>query len=135
MASELGNPAALEDGDLIRLADRRQPVGDRQRRAAFRELVERGLDGSLGLGVEGARRLVEDQDRRVAQDRARDRDSLLLAAGEAVAALADKRVVTVRKGGDQVVDLRGARRPARSPASLAPGLANRRLSAIEAWNR
>ena len=51
-------------------------------------------------------RLVEDEDRRVAEDRARDRDPLLLAAREAVAALADDGVVAVRERGDDVVDPR-----------------------------
>ena len=53
-------------------------------------------------------RLVEHQHRRVAQDGARDRDPLLLAAGEAEAALADDRVVAVGQPGDRVVDLGGA---------------------------
>ena len=52
-------------------------------------------------------RLVEHEDRRVAQDRARDGDALLLAAGEAVAALADDGVVALRQRGDHVVDARG----------------------------
>ncbi len=55
-------------------------MGDRDRRAAFGELVERLLHEPLGLRVERARRLVEHEDRRIAQDRARDRDALLLPA-------------------------------------------------------
>jgi hypothetical protein len=94
----------VEDDDLVGVADGRQAVGDRDRRPALREAVERLLDESLGLGVERAGRLVEDQDRRVAEDRASDRDPLLLAAGEAVAALADDRVVSLRQARDQVVD-------------------------------
>ncbi len=62
----------------------------------------------LGLGVERGGGLVEDEDGRVAQDRPRDRDPLALAAREAVAALADDRVVTLGKIRDQLVDLRGA---------------------------
>ena len=55
--------------------------------------VERLLDQALGVAVERAGRLVEDQDARVAQDRARDRDPLALAARQARAALADRRIV------------------------------------------
>src|SRR5207237_7211376 len=80
------------------------PVGDRNRRASLREAVERLLDEPLRLGVERARRLVEDEDRRVAQDRPRDRDPLLLAAGEAVAALADDGVVALGQRRDHLVD-------------------------------
>src|SRR5437660_247429 len=68
-----------------------------------------GVPVKVGARVERARRLVEDQDRRVAQDRARDRDALLLAAGEAVAALADHGVIAVGQARDQVVDARRAR--------------------------
>src|SRR5919205_505517 len=72
--------------------------------------TERRLHGALGLGVQRAGRLVEDEHRRVAQDRPRDRDALLLAAREPVAALADHGVVAVGQRGDERVDLRRARR-------------------------
>src|SRR3712207_8910526 len=48
---------------------------------------QRLLDLALGLRVDAARRLVEDQDPRVVQDRPRDRDPLALAARERVPAL------------------------------------------------
>ena len=51
------------------------------------------LDRELDLAVERRGRLVEDQDRRVLEDHARDRDALALAARELDAALADVRVV------------------------------------------
>ena len=51
--------------DLIRVANRREPVSDRDRRAALRKPLELGLDRRLGLRVERARRLVEHQHRRV----------------------------------------------------------------------
>ena len=73
------------------------------------QAVERLLDGALGLGVQRAGRLVEHQHPRVAQQRAGDRDALLLAAGEPVAARADHGVVAVGQARDQVVDLGGAR--------------------------
>ena len=48
-------------------------------------------------------RLVENQDRRVANDRARDRDALALTAGQRHAALADHRGVAVRHLDDELV--------------------------------
>ena len=68
------------------------------------DLVEGGLDGALGLVVQRAGGLVEHQDRRVAQQRAGDREPLLLATGEPVAAGADDGVVAVGQRRDQVVD-------------------------------
>ena len=61
------------------------------------ELRQRGLHQVLGFGVERGGRLVEDQDRRVLQDRARDGDALALPAGEQRAALADHGVEALRQ--------------------------------------
>ena len=61
------------------------------------------LDDALALVVERARRLVEDQDARIGDQRAGDRDALALAAREAAAALADDRVVAFRQLQDEVV--------------------------------
>ena len=55
--------------------------------------VERPLDARFGLDVERAGGLVEDQDRRVLEDGARDGEALALAAGQRGAALADDEVV------------------------------------------
>ena len=63
------------------------------------------------------------------QDRARDRDALLLAAGELQPALADLGLVAVRRHADEVVDLRKPRRlldlgVARVPAAVADVVAD-----------
>ena len=80
MRAALDDRAAVEHEDLVGVANRREPVRDRDRRASAGELVERLLDRALGLVVERGGGLVEDQYGRVAQDRAGDRDALLLAA-------------------------------------------------------
>ena len=51
----------------------------------------------LGRRVDRGGRVVEDQDPRVDDERARDRDPLALAARERDPALADHRVVAVRQ--------------------------------------
>ena len=51
------------------------------------------------LRVDRRRRLVEDQDRRVLEERARDGDALALAAGELRAALAELGLVALRQRG------------------------------------
>ena len=108
VGAALGDPAAIEDHDLVRVAHRGEAVRDDDRRAALGEVLERFAHGALGLHVEGRRGLVEHEHGRVAQDRAGDRDPLLLAAGEAEAALADDGLVAVRELDDLVVDLGGA---------------------------
>ena len=58
---------------------------------------QRLLDGLLGLGVERGGGLIEQHDRRIHEEGARDGQSLPLAAGELHAALADERVVALRQ--------------------------------------
>src|SRR5690606_41682390 len=60
------------------------------------------LDPSFGLDVEGARRLVEDEDRRVLEDRPGDGDALAFAARQLRAALSHQRVVAGFAGEDKI---------------------------------
>ena len=69
------------------------------------------LDDPLALVVERARRLVEDQDARIGDQRARDGDALALAAGQRRAALAHDGVVAFRQLEDEFVRAGEARPP------------------------
>ena len=71
---------------------------------------QRLLDQPLRLGIEGRGRLVEDQDRRVLEQRAGDRQPLPLAAGQPLSALADRRLVAFGLRGNEVMRVGGARR-------------------------
>ena len=95
VGAALGDLAVVEDDDLVGVPDGRQAVRDRDRGAARARGVDGLLDRLLGLRVERARGLVEDEDRGVLEQRARDRDALALAAGQLDAALADQGVVAV----------------------------------------
>ncbi|AQA24988.1 hypothetical protein BTZ20_5046 [Rhodococcus sp. MTM3W5.2] len=110
MGTALGDASAIENDDLVRVADRGQPVRDGDRGASPADGVERGLHCPLRLVVQRAGRLVEDQHPRIAQQGARDRDALLLAAREPVTARADDGVIAVGQGRDQLVHLGVARR-------------------------
>ena len=66
---------------------------------------QRFLHGQLAFRVERAGRLVEQQDRRIAQQRAGERDALALTAGERHAALAEPGGVALRHGPDEAVGL------------------------------
>ena len=57
--------------------------------------ADRLLDLVLGGAVDRAGRVVEDQDARVGQQRAGDREPLALPAGERDAALADHGIVAI----------------------------------------
>ena len=72
-------------------------MGDDEGRAPLHERPESVVDLLFDLDVDGARGIVEDQDRRVHEQRAGDGDPLALTTRERVAALADDRVVAARE--------------------------------------
>ena len=61
------------------------------------QFFQRGLHQRLGFGVERRGCFVEQQKRRIAQDRTRDRNALALAAGQRDAALAKRRIEAARQ--------------------------------------
>ena len=83
-------------------------AGDDEGQPVLPELVERGADAPLGLVVDAAGAVVEDQDARLDQQGAGDRHPLLLPSRQGHAALAHQAVVAVRELGDEPVRLRGA---------------------------
>ena len=88
----LDDPAVLEDDDPVAAADRGDLVRDDQAGAAGEVLLQGLLDPRLGLGVEGAGAVVEQQDGGVGDEGPGQGQALPLAAGEREPALADRRV-------------------------------------------
>ena len=88
MPAALDDAAAIEDADFVGLRHRRQPMGDDDRRAALAQGAQSLLDRLLGLRIERRGCFVEQNDRRVLEEGAGDRDALSLAAGKLQAVLA-----------------------------------------------
>ena len=109
MIALLDDAARLHHQNPVGLQHRRKPMRDHQRRAPGHHVVERALHLRLILRVEGRSRFVEQQDRRILEDRARDREPLPLPAGQRHAALAEPGLVTQPKFTDKPV----RRRPPR----------------------
>src|SRR5205085_5646025 len=99
----LDDPAVLEDDDQVGVPDRREPVGDDERRPSREEQAEGALDLALGADVDRRGRLVEDEDARVGEEGARERDELALAEREARAALLELGLVLVLQPRDELV--------------------------------
>ena len=83
-----------------------------QRRASGHQRPERILNERFALRVERACRFVQDQNRRVLQNRARDRHPLALSARQLHPALADERLVPLRQRLDEFRSVRQPGRPA-----------------------
>ncbi len=107
MAANLGDLPAVEHDDAVGSLDRRQPVRDHHGRASLHQGLERCLHVALGFRIERRRCFVEDQHRRVLEQRARDRQPLPLAAGEAHAIFADQGVEPVGHCADKFHRVRG----------------------------
>ncbi len=97
---------AVDDQDLVGLPDGRQPVRDDQRGPPGQRRLERPLDRRLRLGVQVRGGLVQHHHRRGLEQQPGQRDPLLLAAGQPVAAVAHDGVEPVGQHRDQVPDLR-----------------------------
>ena len=110
MRPTLDDAAVFHQQNQIRAADGREPVRDDERRAAGEQFGHRRLNQLLALGVEIARRFVEDQDLRRGEDRARDGEPLLLAAGQLHAAFADEGVIALGQLLDEFVRVGASRR-------------------------
>ena len=95
MGAALDDAAVLQDEDEVGGADGGEAVGDHDRGPAGEGLGQGGLDGGLGGGVEVGGGLVQDDDAGAGEEEAGDRQALALAAGEAVAALADDGVEAI----------------------------------------
>ena len=101
--------------------ERARTMADDDDRATPLQPLERLDDRGLGLLVDGARRLIEDEHGAVLQKGACQRDPLPLAAGQLHSAVADFRVVTLGQSLDELVGVGGlgsrndllARRPGR----------------------
>ena len=83
-------------------------MGNRDHRAAPRDLLDIGVDDGLAVGIERAGRLVENEDARIEDQGARDRQALPLPAGQVGRAFVDIGVVAARQTVDEFL---GARHP------------------------
>ena len=104
--TEIEDSSGIHHANDVGVEDRREAVGDRQRGAVLDELGDRLVDAALAVRVDLRGRLVEDQNRRIAQDRAGDGDPLLLPARKRRPVLSDHRFVTVRQVADELVHKR-----------------------------
>jgi len=76
VASRLDKTPLPKHQDQVRRYNRRQPVRDNQGGSVLRNRLQRILNFAFGSRIKRGRRLVQDQNGRVFEQRARDRNSL-----------------------------------------------------------
>ena len=130
----LAATAASQYHDLVGPADLRETMGDEDGGAAHGGGLDRLLDLVLGGAVDGAGRVVQDEDGGIGEEGAGQGQPLALPAREHYAAFADHGVVLLRESHDEVVGLSRPRRRL-DLALVASGLPKRMLSAMERLKR
>ena len=107
MAAPFDDPTGVQHDDFVGIHDGRQPMGDNQRRPADCNHVEFSLDRFFRLGIQRRCRFIEDQDRRILQERTSNSDSLLLATRQFKASLTDPGFVSIRQPRDKFMQMSG----------------------------
>src|SRR6185312_14417320 len=100
----LDDPSFAHDEDQVGIPDRRQPVCDDEARAVRAQCGHGVLHKRFRAGVYRARRLIENEQCGLREERARDRDELLLPRTQIARLLVDDGVVTRRETAYEAVD-------------------------------
>ena len=95
----------IDDQDQVGGQDSAQPVGNDDAGTLCHHVVQRILNQSFRFAVQAAGGFIQYQDARILEDHACQRDALLLAAAQPIAALADDRIVPIRQRMDELVDI------------------------------
>ncbi len=109
MAPVLGDFSFIEDDDAVRVAHGGKAMRDDDRRAIFGKSRKRFPHAFLRLRIERRRRFIQNDEGRIFEKYARNRNALLLPAGEFHAALADGCIVAA----GERFDKESRRRPLR----------------------
>ena len=135
MRAGLDHPSGIQHQDDIGRVDGGQPVRHHDRGAVDHQRIQRRSHQLLADRVEMRRRLVQHQDRRILEERARDGDALALPAGELHAALADAGPQPFRQVGDELRERSLTQRGSDLARRVASGRARRTLASSVSLNR
>src|SRR5258708_26795793 len=100
MCALLDDLPALEHNNVIGSFDGRETVRDNQSSTTSEETIKSLLHQLFGKGIDVRRRFVEDQDTRVGQESASERDQLALSDAEIESPFPNRRFVTVGELGN-----------------------------------
>ena len=101
MTAALGNTPALHHDDAVGMLDGGQPVCDHQRRASLHQGGQGRLHMLFGFAVQGRGGFIQQQDRRIFQQGAGNRQALALATRQTHTILANQGVKAHRHIADE----------------------------------
>ena len=110
MRAFLDDAALIQHHDQVGIHHTLDAMGDDEGGAPNVQAAQRLTDEGLGFGIHRGGRVVQDQDARVFEQRAGDRDALLLPARQGDALFADQCIVSMGEGHDHVMHRRHLRR-------------------------
>src|SRR5215472_5050517 len=110
MSTEFDDASTVQNGDAIGVAHRRDPMRDKDGGSPLHDVAEVVENLVFGLGIHAREGVIENQDTRVTDQRARDCRALLLPAGERNTALADHGFVAFREASNIGGNVSGCRR-------------------------
>ena len=99
------DPAAVDDHNTVGEARGRQAMSNDQGCTSCGGPLQRFNNGLFRSGIQAARRLIKNQNGRVAQNRARDGDPLFLSPGEAATSLRHESLVAFRESRNKLVGI------------------------------
>ncbi len=111
VAAELYNAPLLEHHDRVGIAHRGEAVRDHERRAPAHELIHTAPNEHFGTRVDGTRRFVQNDGRRVGHGRARNGEELPLPLAQVRPIRGHHRVISIWQTPDEAIgvgDLRGS---------------------------
>ncbi len=106
VAALLHDFAVVDHHHVVGIADGAQAVGNHKTGSALHQAQQRFLDARLGARVHAAGGLIQDQDGRVGQDGAGDRQQLALSLAQVAGAFCEQGLVTLRQLADKVIGIR-----------------------------
>ena len=125
VCAPFGHASAIQHHDAVGACNSAQAMGDHEHRLAGAEPAHGILHERLVLGVERARRLIEQHDRRILKKCAGGGEPLALAAGEPGTVLAEARAPALRHPLDELLAMgRPCRRAHLFVGSTAPAHAD-----------
>ncbi len=106
MVADGDDTAGIHNHNTIHLLNGRQTMRDDQCRTVFHQTFQRHLHQPLTFGIQRTGSLIQQQDRRIFQDRPRNCHALSLTTGQARTTLTEEGVKTFRQCTDKLIGRR-----------------------------